>query len=223
MDQGILTTVDVVLFCMDNNELKTLLVKRKYEPFKGSWALPGGFIDKSETTDQAAKRELKEETGIDAAYLEQLYTFGGPDRDPRGHVITIAYFALLRNCPDPISGSDAAESEWHSIKKLPNLAFDHKEILKYAIERLQNKFEYTTASFNLLPTKFTLTELQRVYEEILGKELDKRNFRKKILSLDILEATGDMRKQGASRPAELYKLSNKKFTKLKDKGILFPF
>ncbi len=216
-------TVDIVIFAMREDYLNVLLIKRKYDPFKGEWALPGGFILPHEDILEAAKRELKEETGVSANYLEQLYTFGGPKRDPRGPVITVSYVALLNHVPDLSASTDAEDSQWFPVYQLPSLAFDHSEILKYAIERLRNKFEYTTASFTLLPDKFTLTELQRIYEQVLNKVLDKRNFRKKILSLDVLIPTGELKKQGISRPAELYQFSAEKFENLRSKGILFPF
>ncbi len=216
-------TVDIVIFAMREDYLNVLLIKRKYEPFKGEWALPGGFILPHEDILEAAKRELKEETGVSASYLEQLYTFGGPKRDPRGPVITVSYVALLNHVPELSPSTDAEDSKWFPVYELPVLAFDHSEILNYAMERLRNKFEYTTASFTLLPEKFTLTELQRIYEQVLNKQLDKRNFRKKILSLDVLIPTGELKKQGISRPAEFYQFSAEKFENLRSKGILFPF
>lgn len=215
-------TVDIVIFSMAREELQVLLIRRKYEPFAGQWALPGGFVLQGEGLDAAARRELLEETGVAHSYLEQLYTFGNPGRDPRGQVITVAYFALLNHLPEPIASTDAEDSRWFPLSSLPDLAFDHGDILAYAAERLRNKFEYTTASFSLLPDRFTLTDLQKVYEAVLGRPLDKRNFRKKILSLDILNATGEFQR-GIARPAELYEFSAEKFETLRSKGILFPF
>lgn len=216
-------TVDIVVFSMKAERLNVLLIKRKYQPFRGKWALPGGFILPHEDILEAANRELKEETGVFASYLEQLYTFGKPKRDPRGQVVTVSYFALLNHVPELSPSTDAADSAWFPVYAHPELAFDHKEILTYAVERLRNKFEYTTASFTLLPEKFTLTELQRVYEEVLNKQLDKRNFRKKIISHDILIPTGELKKMGSARPAELFHFSSVKFESLRSRGVFFPF
>jgi len=197
-------TVDIILFTITEETLKVLLVKRRIEPFRNMWALPGGFVGMNETLDQAAKRELQEETGVKEHYLEQLYTFGEPERDPRGRVITISYFALINSKNLKLKAdTDVIEAEWFSIDNLPELAFDHKEILNYALERLRYKLEYTTVAFQLLPKKFTLTELQKAYEIIFNKSLDKRNFRKKILSLGLIEETKETSK-GAHRPAKLY-------------------
>jgi len=198
-------TVDVVIFSLINNDLKVLLVKRKYPPFAGFWAIPGGFVRIDESLEDAAARELAEETSVTDVYIEQLYTFGTPGRDPRTRVITVAYYALVPE--DAIKhrpGDDAAETAWFSMSALPELAFDHDEILQYARTRLRYKLEYTTVGFQLLPDVFTLTELQRAYEIILEETLDKRNFRRKILSAEILEETGDKKKEGEGRPAMLY-------------------
>ena len=215
-------TVDVVIFTIQQGVLKVLLVKRLIDPFIGQLAIPGGFVLEDEDLDQAAVRELREETGVSDVYLEQLYSFGKPDRDPRGRVVTVAYFALIS--PDRIlkAGSDAAEAAWYPMDDLPPLAFDHATILNYALERLRNKLEYTTVGFQLLPEKFTLTELQEVYAAILGKELDKRNFRRKMSVLKILKPLREYRR-GGQRPAQLYRFVAARFEKLKDKGILFPF
>jgi 8-oxo-dGTP diphosphatase len=224
-EQNILIAVDIIIFKMHNNKISVLLIKRKYPPFADHWSIPGGFLKNNESTESAATRELFEETGVQGVYMEQLYTFSNPDRDPRGQVITVAFMALLP-ADHPIqlaAGTDAADAEWFAVDKLPVLAFDHNKILKYSHERLINKLEYTTAGFQLLPHFFTLTELQLVYESVLGKELDKRNFRRKLELLDILKPTQKIRQAGASRPALLYSLSSKKFEKLKNKGILFPF
>ena len=216
-------TVDIVVFAMKHDSLQVLLIKRKYSPFEDCWALPGGFVLQNEGLDAAALRELVEETGVQHSYLEQLYSFGDPGRDPRGRVVTVAYFALLNHLPVPVASTDAKDSRWFPVSDLPSLAFDHDQIVRYSLDRLRSKFEYTTASFSLLSDRFTLTELQKVYEAVLGKLLDKRNFRKKLLSLDILTATGEFQKQGISRPAELYEFSANKFETLRSRGILFPF
>jgi len=215
-------TVDIVIFTIQEGVLKVLLVKRCIPPFVGQCAIPGGFVHEDEDLGQAALRELREETGVTDVYLEQLYSFGKPDRDPRGRVITVAYFALISADRKLKAGSDAAEADWYSIGDLPALAFDHAMILNYALERLRNKLEYTTVGFQLLPERFTLTELQEVYETILGKKLDKRNFRRKMSILKILKPLPEYRR-GGQRPAQLYRFVASRFEKLKDKGILFPF
>jgi len=215
-------TVDIVIFTVHEGILKVLLVKRGIPPFIGKRAIPGGFVHEDEDLDQAALRELGEETGVSDVYLEQLYSFGKLDRDPRGRVVTVAYFALISADRKLKAGSDAAEAAWYAMDDLPRLAFDHTTILNYALERLRNKLEYTTVGFQLLPDKFTLTELQVVYEAILGKKLDKRNFRRKMSVLKILKPLTEYRR-GGQRPAQLYRFVAARFEKLKDKGILFPF
>ena len=215
-------TVDIVIFTIQQGVLKVLLVKRRIDPFVGQFAIPGGFVHQDEDLQQAAIRELEEETGVTDVYLEQLYSFGDPKRDPRGRVVTVAYFALISADRNLKAGSDAAEAAWFPVDDLPPLAFDHATILNYALERLRNKLEYTTVGFQLLPEKFTLTELQEVYEAILGKELDKRNFRRKMSILKILKPLPEYRR-GGQRPAQLYRFVAARFEKLKDKGILFPF
>ena len=206
-------TVDVVVFGLQNTDLKVLLVKRKIPPFAGMWAIPGGFIHHDEGVEEAARRELHEETNVSNVYMEQLYTFGDPLRDPRGRVITVAYMALVR-LTDPTlrirAGSDAGEAEWFSMYDLPPLAFDHPDILAYALTRLRYKLEYTNVAFQLLPELFTLTELQRAYEVIFNEKLDKRNFRKKVLTTEIdgrsmIEQTDQTRMDGSHRPARLYR------------------
>lgn len=198
-------TVDVVIFTIKNSELKVLLIKRNKGPFKGCWALPGGFIEMDESLENAAKRELFEETGVRDVYLEQLYTFGDPKRDPRGRVITIAYFALVKAEKVVLkASSDALETKWFPAHNLPELAFDHGRVVQYAMKRLRWKLEYTTVGFQFLPKKFTLTQLQKVYEIVFNKKFDKRNFRKKILSLNLIKPTGKRTMGVAHRPAELY-------------------
>ena len=219
---SIRVTVDIVIFTIQDSELRVLLVRRGVPPFQGQFAIPGGFVHEDESLEDAALRELKEETGLENLYLEQLYSFGDPGRDPRGRVVTIAYYALIPAGRPLKPGSDASDAEWISMKKLPRLAFDHARIVDYALERLRNKLEYTTVGFQLLPGKFTLSELQSVYEAILGKKLDKRNFRKKLDLLGILKALPEYRRTGRKH-ARLYSFAAKKFEKLKDKRILFPF
>jgi len=215
-------TVDLVIFTIREHRLHVLLIERGSPPFEGRWALPGGFIREGEGLEQAARRELEEETGVRHVYLEQLYTFGDPGRDPRGRVVTVAYYALIAADTSLVASSDARAARWWPIAKHPELAFDHDRILAYALERLRNKLEYTTVGFQLLPRRFTLTELQRVYEAILGRPLDKRNFRRKLALLGILKPVKERRRE-RGRPAQLYEFSAREFTKLKDMGIIFPF
>jgi 8-oxo-dGTP diphosphatase len=195
--------VDLVIFTVRDGALQVLLIERGIPPFKGQWALPGGFVVERESLEEAARRELEEETGLKDVYLEQLYTFGDPERDPRGRVVAVAYYALTP--PAPLRAStDAAEAAWHPVARPPKLAFDHAKILRTGLERLRAKLGYSTVGFELLPRQFTLTELQTLYEAILERPLDKRNFRKKILSLGILKSEGQKRAAGAHRPARLY-------------------
>lgn len=216
-------TVDIVIFTVKRDTLEVLVIKRGVPPFEGQFAIPGGFVRDDEGLEEAAMRELYEETGVRNVFLEQLYTFGDSKRDPRGGVITVAYYALISSdILSLVAGADAAEARWFPANDLPPLAFDHKKILEYAIERLRNKLEYTTVGFQLLPPKFTLSELQKVYEAILGKRLDKRNFRRKIALLAILTPLREKRQTGR-KPAQLFQFSASRFEKLKDKGILFPF
>lgn len=224
METDVRVAVDLVIFTIRDGALHALLIQRAAPPFEGRWALPGGFILHGESLEDAALRELAEETGVRNVYLEQLYSFGDPDRDPRGRVISVAYYALVAADRAPLSaGSDASAARWWPVAEHPPLAFDHGRILEYALERLRNKLEYTTVGFQLLPPKFTLTQLQLVYEAILGRALDKRNFRRKMELLGILRPLQEWAREGRSRPAQLFTFSAKRFEKLKDKGILFPF
>ncbi len=200
-------TVDVVIFSLRGSELQVLLVQRKHWPHQGMWAIPGGFVHMEESLETAARRELAEETGIDDPniYLEQLYTLGDPGRDPRTRVITVAYFALVASSLLHLqASSDAAAAGWWPAYHLPPLAFDHADILQYAMRRLRYKLEYTALAFQLLPETFTLTELQDAYEHILNERLDKRNFRRKMMAADILSETSFVR-GGDHRPARLYR------------------
>jgi 8-oxo-dGTP diphosphatase len=198
-------TVDLVILTIAEQDLKVLLIRRGEEPFKGRWALPGGFVEIDESLERAAARELKEEVGVRDVYLEQLYTFGDPKRDPRGRVVSVVYFALVDAGRQRIAAaSDAADAGWHSVFGPPRLAFDHRKALDYAVWRLRNKLEWTTVGYELLPRKFTLSELQRVYEIILQRPVDKRNFRKKILAQGQIRELNETRADGAHRPAKLY-------------------
>lgn len=197
-------TVDVVLFTIQRAELKVLLVKRLVEPYAGGYALPGGFVLADETLDQAAMRELQEETGFKAHYLEQLQSFGDPSRDPRGRVVTVAYFALVPSEQTIQAGTDAVEAGWFSAHAAPALAFDHDQILAVALKRLEGKLDYTAVGFDLLPERFTLSELQAVHEAILGHSLDKRNFRRKLEAGNQVAGTDEMKATGR-KPARLYR------------------
>src|SRR3989344_3922420 len=206
-------TTDVVIFTIHQNDLKVLLIKRKINPYKDHWALPGGFVKVNESLEDAAKRELVEETGVteDSAdiYLEQLYTFGHLERDPRGRVITVVYMALINSDDVKLHAStDASDAQWFSVSKFPGLAFDHAKIISYALQRIMWKFEYTTVAFSLLPNKFTISQLQRIYEIVFNKKFDKRNFNKKVLSLNILRGE-EVKRDVSYRPPKLYSLKKK--------------
>jgi len=211
-------TVDCVVFGMDEDDLKVLLIQRDLPPFAGRWALPGGFVHLEETLEQAALRELKEETGLSRVYLEQLFTFGEIRRDPRERVVSVAYYALVRLSEHQVqAATDARNAAWFGVDDLPTLAFDHGTIADLALERLQGKVRYQPIGFELLPPKFSLTQLQRMYEIILDRVLDKRNFRKKVLSLDILEELDEVEQDVAHRAAQLYRFDERKYhQKIKD-------
>ena len=200
-------TVDTVIFSLRDAQLQVLLVRRGNEPFKGMWAIPGGFVDVDEDLDSAARRELEEETGVSGVFLEQLYSFGEPGRDPRERVISVAYYALVPSDRLQLrAASDALEADWFSLHRLPELAFDHGDILAMAHQRLADKLGYSSLAFQFLGDTFTLNELQQVYQVILRREMDKRNFRKWILARNLIEETGETRREGAHRPARLYRL-----------------
>jgi 8-oxo-dGTP diphosphatase len=202
-------TTDVALFTLREQQLQLLLIKRGNEPHAGSWALPGGFLEIDEDLEECAKRELEEETGISGVYLEQLYTFGNPKRDPRERVISVTYYALTpSNRLQLKASSDAADAAWFSLERLPELAFDHDEIIELARNRLAAKMTYSTIAFQFMPETFTLSELQSVYEILRNEPLDKRNFRKWMLSLDLIQETGEMRRNGSHRPAKTYRVKN---------------
>lgn len=216
--------VDIVVFTIRNAELKVLLIRRGVEPFVDAWALPGGFLLPNESLIEAAQRELYEETGVEEVFLEQLYTFGDPKRDPRGRVISISYFAFVSWDRDLQRGkSDAADAQWIAARNTLALAFDHQTILDYALLRLRYKLEWTTVGFQFLPQKFTLSELQHVYEVILGRELDKRNFRRKVDQLNVIKPLEEFRSKGVQRPARLFSFESQQAEHLRDRGILFPF
>ena len=202
-------TVDIVIFTLSADQLKLLLIRRGGDPFRGHWALPGGFVNMDESLEKAARRELEEETGVSGVYLEQLYTFGKPDRDPRERVITVAYYALVpAEMLNIQAASDAEAVAWFGLGELPELAFDHKEIVSMAHERLVAKLDYSTIAFQFLNDSFTLGELQNIYQTIRREQVDKRNFRKWALALDQIEETGELRRDGAHRPAKLYRIKS---------------
>lgn len=202
-------TVDVVIFTIRDRQLKLLLVRRAGEPYQGRWALPGGFVHLEEGLEEAARRELDEETGVSGVFLEQLYTFGQVDRDPRERVITVAYYALIPSDKLQIrAATDAEAVGWFGMDELPELAFDHAEIVEMAHERLTAKLDYSTIAFAFMPELFTLSELQEVYEIILRQEMDKRNFRKWVLALERIEETDEERRGGIHRPARLYRVKH---------------
>ncbi len=215
-------TVDIVVFALDEDDLKVMLIERDLEPFAGRWAIPGGFVRVDETLDEAARRELEEETGLSEIYLEQLYTFGEVDRDPRERVVTVAYYALVNLEGHNVHAStDARNAAWFAINDLPALAFDHEKILDVALERLRGKLRYQPIGFELLPDKFPLRMLQHLYEIVLDRELDKRNFRKKILSMDILIEMNEIEKDVAHRAAKLYRFDKAKYDKKTREGFNF--
>lgn len=215
--QRLAVTVDLVVFSIRDGMLWFLVLRRQRDPERGRLALPEGYVGRGEALDAAAGRILEEETGIRHAYLEQLYTVDGPARDPRGHVVSVAYLGVV---PEADLRPDAA---WTPAREPPRLAFGHRAILQIAVERLRTKTEYSTVPLRFLPETFTLTEVQAVYEVLLERELDKRNFRRKMLALEAIEETERVRRTGAHRPARLYRLSASRPYLLKERGILFPF
>lgn len=209
--------IDVVLFTVIDTALSVLLIKRQWEPYNQFASLPGAFLRKDESSHEAAQRILKEKAGIDSpVYMEQLYTFDASGRDPRGQFPTITYMTLVPHEGIHIASSpDIQEPHWVAASKLPTLAFDHSNIIRSAVHRLRAKLEYTNIIYSLLPKRFTLTQLQHAYEIIMGTKLDKRNFRKKYLSLDLIRATSTHERGGQRRPARLYEFKHRKPTELK--------
>jgi len=215
-------TVDCVVFGLDESDLKVLLIERGLEPFKGRWALPGGFVRVDETLDEAARRELAEEAGLTDVFLEQLFTFGELARDPRERVVSVTYYALVKlTAHQTRAATDAADARWFPVSKVPKLAFDHGNILGTALARLKGKVRYQPIGFELLPPKFTLSQLQHLYEAVLETELDKRNFRKKVLSFGLLVPLKETQMVGRHRPAQLFRFDADKYEKLKKRGFNF--
>jgi 8-oxo-dGTP diphosphatase len=222
---NIKVTVDAIVFGYSKSDgVSVLLIRRKYPPFKDGWALPGGFVLEEESLEEAVKRELLEETGIAVNYLEQLYTFGEPNRDPRQRIVSVAYFALVKSAlyQQLKASTDAEEAQWFAINKLPPLAFDHKKILQTAIERVRAKIRYQPIGFELLDKKFSFADLEKLYMTLLDRSIDRRNFTKKILSLDLLEDTGELSaSQGAGRPSKIYQFNKKRYQQLVKDGMHF--
>jgi 8-oxo-dGTP diphosphatase len=215
-------TVDGVVFGYDEADLKVLLIQREQEPFRLRWALPGGFVGIDEALDDAVRRELEEETGITRLYLEQLYTFGAPKRDPRERIVSVAYYALVKLADHAVrAASDARNVAWFPVADLPKLAFDHEQILEMGLRRLKGKIRYEPIGFELLPEKFPLSDLQRLYETIIEQPLDKRNFRKKILSMGLLADTDEIQQDVAHRAARLYRFDEAAYKRLKKAGFNF--
>jgi 8-oxo-dGTP diphosphatase len=216
-------TVDCVVFGFDAQAtLQVLLIQRKLVPYLGQWALPGGFVHLDESLEAAARRELQEETGVDDVFLEQLYTFGAPERDPRDRIVSVAYYALINLANHPLeANTDAQDTAWFTFAELPPLAFDHQQILEVAIARLRGKVRYEPIGFELLPEKFTLTQLQKLYETILGQPLDKRNFRNKLLKMDLLVTLDETQTGVAHRAARLYRFDPQRYEQLKQQGFNF--
>ena len=203
-------SVDLAVLTVREDDLKVLLIKRGKPPFQNAWALPGGFVLPQERLDEAAARELAEETGVAGVHLEQVRTYGDPTRDPRARVVTVAYLAIAPDLPLPVAGSDARSAFWVSVERVlsgsASLAFDHANILGDALERARSKLEYTTLAAAFCADEFTMTDLRRIYELVWGTRLDPRNFRRKMLSTDeFLLATGDRRLSETGRPAALYR------------------
>ena len=214
--------VDCVVFGFDGGALQLLLIRRGIEPFGNAWALPGGFVRIEETVNDAARRELAEETGLRDVFLEQLYTFGSLQRDPRERVVSVAYYALVKPTDHVTEATtDAAEVRWFAVDDVPAMAFDHAEILAAALERLRGKLTYQPIGFELLPEKFTLSQLQKLYEAVLGEPIDKRNFRKKVLGFDLLRPLKEWQRDGPHRPAQLFRFDPARYERLKKRGFLF--
>lgn len=215
-------TTDCVIFGYDGKDLKVLLVERGIYPFKGMWAFPGGYLQMDETALECARRELKEETGLEDSYMEQFHTFSAVDRDPRGRVITIAHLALVK-ISEVHAGDDAAKARWFSVNDVPQLAFDHDMILREALKTIRQKIHFEPVGFELLPEKFTMPQLQNLYESILDVRFDRRNFSNKMQHLGILEDTGDRPADASSRIPVVYRFNKEKYALLKSKGFRLEF
>ncbi len=214
--------VDCVVFGLDREGLKVLLIQRDLPPFEAEWALPGGFVEQQETLEQAARRELREEAGIIRVYLEQFQTFDCMDRDPRGRVLSVAYYALVNIRDHRVrAATDARNVRWSRFQRMPPLAFDHDRIVRAALERLRERVRSKPVGFELLPPRFSLTQLQHLYETVLGARLDKRNFRRKVLRLGILKALDEKETGVAHRAARLYSFDPDRYAEVSKKGTGF--
>ncbi|WP_085765886.1 NUDIX hydrolase [Nonlabens spongiae] len=222
MKQNIKLTVDAVVFGYENGKVYLLLINRKYEPFKNQWALPGGYVKDDENLEEAVARELKEESGVEINFLEQLYTFGAVDRDPRGRVVSISYYGLVRPDKFQISAAtDAKDVKWFPLNEIPQVSFDHERIIESGIIRLRSKIKYEPIGFELLDAKFPFSDLEKLYSALLGEPVDRRNFRKKIKELNVLDELDDTLSTGPGRPARLFKFNKKRFFQLKKEGVHF--
>lgn len=215
-------TTDCVVFGFDGAKLNVLLIERGIEPYKGCWAFPGGFLNMDETALQGAKRELYEETGLKNAYIHQFHAFSEVNRDPRDRVITIAYYALVR-ISEVKAGDDAAKAEWFPLDKVPSLAFDHDKVLRVATQELRRQIHFEPIGFELLPEKFTMTQLQRLYEAILNVKFDRRNFCNKMLKIGILTQLDETLPMSNKREAFLYMFNPDSYNEMKERGFRLEF
>ncbi|MEM7167161.1 MAG: NUDIX domain-containing protein [Planctomycetota bacterium] len=213
-------TVDVVVFGLDEDDLKLLLVRGGETPQR-RWSLPGGFVRIDESLEAAARRELVDETGVSDIFIEQLYTFGRVDRDSRERVVTVSYYGLVNLSEHTVTAAESKDAAWFAIDDMPTLAFDHNEIVEVATARLRGKVRYQPIGFELLPQKFTLTQLQRMYEKILERSLDKRNFRKKALATGLLIELDEVEQDVAHRAARLYRFDERTYRQLAAEGTYF--
>ena len=217
--------VDAIVFGYSKEDgVSVLLIQRKYEPYKNAWAIPGGFVLDDESLEEAVRRELIEETGVKLNYVEQLFTFGDPKRDPRQRIIAVAYLGLVKTSQfqELKASTDAEDAKWFNIKRIPALAFDHKHILSVAIERLRTKVRYQPIGFELLDKKFPFSDLEKLYTDLLDREINRRNFSKKILSFGILEETGELSKSpGKGRPSKVYQFNQRRYKELLKEGFHF--
>lgn len=215
--------VDAVVFGYDPKDgISVLLIKRKYDPFQGKWAIPGGLVLENESLEKAVERELEEETGVKVDYLEQLYTFGEVNRDPRNRVVAVAYYGLVKKSDFHLYAStDAEDAKWFNWDELPPVAFDHAEILDTAIKRLRGKIRYEPIGFELLDDKFPFSDLHKLYQAILGVDLDRRNFKKKFLQLDLLTELDEKISEGKGRPGSLFRFNDDRYFQMKKEGINF--